>query len=172
MEYRNFYGYQIYTDGTIISQNNRILKHTIKNGRKEIRLTVNGVRKSFISARLIYCVFNDIDIFTLDKNECISFKDNNKLNISLDNLVRVFRGDLIQGVKHKNISKLTQEQIEEIKEKYENTIKNRPINQHDRNEIYNSYRTLATEYGVTFSLIKQIIEGKIHNEKNYKLIKN
>lgn len=172
MNYKMFSDYTIMENGDIYNAKGRLMTHSVKeDGRKEIRLTVNGKRKNFISARLIYCLFNDIDINTLDKNLCVTFIDNNKSNIHKDNLKLVFRGDLIQGDKHKAICKLNEQQAQEIRDKYYSTIQNRPINQYDNNKPYYSYRSLAKEYGVKYTTIKQIVEGNCRNERNYKLKK-
>lgn len=169
MDSRDFYGYTIYSNGEIENRHGKILSQSIKDGRSEIRLVVNGKRRSFITARLIYCVFNNIDIFELDKDQCISFKDGDKLNLSVDNLIMVYRGDLIQGDKHRSIAKLTDKDVEDIKRRYAETINNRPVNQYDRNKPYNSYRSLAKEYGVTYTLIKLIIQGETRDEDSYVL---
>ena len=170
MNFTYFHDYCIFENGDIYNSRGKKLTHTIKKGRKEITLTV-GIKKrrTFVSARLIYCVFNQIDIDTFDKNQCVTFKNGNKLDISLDNLYCVFRGDLIQGQKHKRVSKLTDEQVEEIRRKYEETRNNKPHNQYDKKAPYNSYRSLAKEYNVEFSQIRHIVKGYIRNEELYKL---
>lgn len=135
----------------------------------EYTITEKG-KKTYPLARAIYKTFNpDFDI--TDQNQCISFKDNNKLNIHIDNLIYIFRGDLIQGDGHHNGTSITEQQAEQIKKEYLETIHNRPINQYDQEKPYNSYRKLAKKYGVTYTLIKQIIEGKTRNKANYKLKK-
>lgn len=170
MKHRYFYDYCVYENGDVYNSKGKLMTHAIKNDRKEIRLTIApSKRKTYISARLIYCLFNDIDIESFDKDNCVSFKDGNKLNISLDNLHCVYRGDLIQGQKHKAINKLTDKQVQEIRERYKQTEDNKPINQYDNNKPYNSYRSLAKEYGVTYALIRHIIKGNTRNEDNYKL---
>lgn len=170
MKHRYFYDYCVYENGDIYNSRGKKITHAIKDGRKEIRLTIApSKRKTYISARLIYCLFNDIDIEQFDKDSCISFLDGDKQNISLDNLYCVYRGDLIQGQKHKMINKLTDEQAEEIIRKYNETKGNKPINQFDKIKPYNSYRSLAEEYGVTYALIRQIVKGTARNKDEYKL---
>ena len=170
MKHRYFYDYCIYENGDVYNSRGKQLTHNIKEGRKEIRLTIApSKRKNYISARLVYCLFNDFDIEEFDKDNCISFKDGDKLNISLDNLYCVYRGDLIQGQKHKVRCKLTDKQVEEIREKYNATKDNKPINQYNNSKQYNSYRSLAKEYGVTYPLIRHIIKGTTRNEELYKL---
>ena len=168
MGHRDFYGYTIYENGDIVNKYGKQMSPRNNKGRLEIKLTINGVRKNFSVGRLVYCVFNNIDPFTFDKDQCITFKDGNKLNVKLDNLECKYRGDLIQGEKH-NISKLTDKEIEEIRDKYFSTRNNRPVNQFDDKGEYHSYRSLAKEYGVTYPTIKQIVEGETRNKDKYKL---
>ena len=158
MGHRDFYGYTIYENGDIVNKYGKQMSPRNNKGRLEIKLTINGVRKNFSVGRLVYCVFNNIDPFTFDKDQCVTFKDGDKLNVNLDNLECKYRGDLIQGEKH-NISKLTDKEIEEIRKKYFSTKNNRPINQYDVKGEYHSYRSLAKDYDVTYPTIKQIIEG-------------
>lgn len=170
MENRDFHGYTIYENGNIEGLYGKTLKQrTREGGRKEIRMTVKGERKNFIVSRLVYCVFNDIDIFELDKDQCVVAIDGDKSNVTLNNLELVYRGDLIQGEKHTAISKLTDEQIEEIRAKYESTKDNRPVNQYDVEGTYHSYRSLAEEYSVTYTMIKHIIKGDSRDSSKYKL---
>ena len=170
MKFTYFGDYCIFENGDIYNSRGKKMTHAIKKGRKEVTLTVGvGKRKTFISARLIYCAFNDIDIDTFDKNQCVSFKNGDKLDISIDNLYCVFRGDLIQGQKHKRVTKLTDEQVAEIRRKYEETKNYKPCNQYDKTKPYNSYRSLAKEYNVEYSQIRHIIKGHIRNEEVYKL---
>ena len=165
----DFYGYTIHSDGSIINRHGRELKQRVNNGRKEIRLVVNGVRKNFMVSRLVYCAFNNIDIFKLNKDKCVTFRDDDKLNVNLSNLKLVDRANLIQGEKHKSINKLTDREVKEIRHRYELTKHNKPVNQHDSNKPYNSYRSLAEEYGVTHAMIRLIIKGKSRNKLNYVL---
>ena len=108
-----------------------------------------------------------IDVFTFDKDQCVSYKDGDKLNVSIDNLFCTYRGNLIQGDKHKFQAKLSEEDVIDIKRRYSETIDNRPVNQHDNDKPYNSYRSLAEEYGVTYPLIRQIIEGSAWDSEKY-----
>ena len=168
MKEKDFHGYTIYSNGDIKGLYGRMLKQRVRpSGRKEIKLTINGKKVNFIISRLVYCVFNDINIFELDKDQCVVSIDGNKSNVDISNLELVYRGNLIQGEKHSAISKLSDDDIEAIKTKYEATKGNRPVNQYDNSKPYNSYRSLAEEYGVTHPMIKQIVEGNTRNDKTY-----
>ena len=138
----NFHEYTITENGQVFGKTGRLRKPVLKNGRYEMRFNTPEGKKVYPLARAIYAAFNpDFDI--TDKNQCITFKDNNKLNVHLDNLICVFRGDLIQGDGHHNRTAITDQQAEQIKKEYLETINNRPINQHDKEKPYNSYRKLA-----------------------------
>jgi hypothetical protein len=158
----NFYTYTIYEDGTIINQHGREIKKRLHNGRYEVKLKVGDKRKNYVVPRLIYYVFNPFDI--TDKNLCISFKDNNKQNIHLDNLYLTHRKNLIQGEKHKSIATLTNEQAEQIRKEYKGKAGN---NQYNKNSL--SLNDLAKKYNTTKANIKMIIHGSSRNEKDYKL---
>lgn len=175
MRERAFYDYTIYENGEIVNKHGHVMKQRVRKqkgqgARSEIKLTVNGKKKNFTVARLVYCVFNNIDPLELDKDQCVTFKDGDKLNIHIDNLKLVPRADLIHGSKHSAIAKLTEKEVQEIRSKYNSTKGNRPVNQYDKgNKEYHSYRSLAKEYGVTHTLIKQIVEGDTRNKNKYKL---
>lgn len=168
MKKKDFYGYTIYENGDIKGLYGKMLKQRVrKGGRKEIKLSIDEKKVNFIVSRLVYCVFNNIDIFELDKDQCVVSLDGDKSNVDISNLDLVYRGDLIQGSKHEAIAKLSDNDIEAIKTRYKATEGNRPVNQYDNDKPYNSYRSLAREYGVTHPMIKQIVEGKTRSEDNY-----
>lgn len=165
-----FYDYLIISSGNVYGKNGILRKPVLKNGRYEMRFNLPQGKKVYPLARAIYKAFHD-DFNIEDKNQCITFKDNDKLNVSLNNLICVFRGDLIQGDGHRNRIKLSEAIAEQIKLEYAETLNNRPINQYDNDKIYNSYRTLAKKYNVTYPLIKQVIEGSTRDKSKYKLHK-
>lgn len=162
MRKEDFHGYTIYEDGTIIGLYGKEVKKRINNGRYEVRLNVEGKRKNYIVSRLVYYVFNPFNID--DHNLCISYKDNDKLNIHLDNLFLAHRKDLIQGDKHKALVKLTDKQVNEIKQLYKGKS---GVNQLDKKGL--SLQDLANMYGVTKGNIKMILKGQSRNENDYKL---
>lgn len=91
MKIRQYHGYTIYEDGTIIGLYGKPVKKRINAGRYEVRLNINNVRHTFIAARLLYHVFHTVidnnQRFDIrDKNQCITYKDGNRLNIHMDNL--------------------------------------------------------------------------------------
>ena len=165
-----FYDYTITSCGQVYGKNGTLRKPIVKNCRLEMRFCLPQGKKTYPLARVIYKAFNP-DFNIEDINQCITMKDGNKLNVCLNNLVCIFRGDLIQGDKHKSIAKLSESIAEQIKKDYAETLNNRPVNQYDNDKMYNSYRTLAKKYGVTYALIKQVIEGKTRDKSKYKLQK-
>lgn len=170
MKFKDFYGYEIHENGDMFNRFGRKLKQRVRNcGRREIKLSINKKRVNFTVTRLVYCAFNDLDIFDLDRNMCVTFLDDNKSNIHIDNLELVHRSSLIQGENHIAISKLSDKQVKEIIVKYNSTINNRPVNQYDNDKPYLSYRSLAKEYGVTHAMIRHIIVGSSRNKDNYVL---
>lgn len=158
----DFHGYTICEDGTIYGLHGRKLKQRLHDGRYEIRLVINGERKNFIVARLVYFVFIGFDIDNV--NLCIVPKDDDKLNIHIDNLYMEERKDLIQGSKHKKIAKITDEQAEEIRSLYKGKAGG---NQYDKSSP--SLKDLADRYGVTKSNIAHIIKDKSRSKEHYKL---
>lgn len=162
MEYVDYHGYKVYKDGTVIGLYGKEVKKRINKGRYEIRLNIDGKRKNFVLSRLIYHVFNPFDID--DKNLCVSYKDNDKLNVHLDNLYLTHRKNLIQGEKHKARAKLTDQQIKEIRELYKGKA---GTSQHDKTSL--SLNDLAKMYGVTKANIAHVVKGWSRNEKDYKL---
>ena len=166
MKSKQFYNYNIYEDGTIENATTgRSIKYYNHHGKYETRLTIEKcTRKSFIMARLLYWLF--IEQFDIDnKNLCVSYKDGNALNISLDNLYLVPRKDLIQGEKHRHRIKLTDAQVEEIRELY----KGNKVNSNQYTKTGLSLKDIADKYGVTKKEIHYIIKGDTRNPKNYKL---
>lgn len=170
MRTAEFYSYTITENGDVYGLYGNLRKPILKNGRLEMRFNLPEGHKVYPLARAVYKAFHE-EFDIQDKNQCITFKDNDKMNVHIDNLVCAFRGDLIQGDGHRNRVKIREEIAEQIRKDYAETLNNRPINQFDKIKPYNSYRSLAKKYGVTYPLIKQVIEGKTRNQENYKLKK-
>lgn len=162
MRSADYHGYTIYEDGTIIGLYGKEVKKRNNNGRYEVRLNIDSKRCNFIAARLIYYVFHPFDIS--DKNICISFKDNDKLNVHLNNLYETERKELIQGEKHKTRSNLSDQQVEEIRSLYKGKTGS---NQYDKTGY--SLQDLANKYGVSKSNIMWIVKGMSRNKEDYKL---
>lgn len=162
MRKEDFHGYTICEDGTIIGLYGKEVKKRLNNGRYEIRLNIEGKRKNYIVSRLLYYVFNPFNIE--DQNICVSYRDNDKLNIHIDNLYLTHRKDLIQGDKHQKKAKITDQQAEEIKALYKGKA---GVNQLDKQGY--SLQDIANMYGVTKGNIKMIVKGQSRNEDDYKL---
>ena len=171
MKYKMYGEYTVCENGDIYSPRGKKISHSLSSGNKrQIKIkSVDGKRKSYTSSRFIYCVMNDIDIDTFDKNKCIIQIDGDNDNLHLSNLKCVDRADLIQGEKHKKRAILSDKDVQDIVDRYNKTKDNRPINQYDKTAEYDSYRKLAKEYGVTYAQIRNIIKGSSRNKDNYKL---
>lgn len=168
MNHRNFHGYTIYDDGTIIGLYGKTVTKRIHDGRYEVRLNIEGKRKNFIVARLIYHLFHaesDGAAFDInDPNQCITHKDGDKLNIDLNNLSMQLRKDLIQGESHSTIAKLTDQQVQDIRSQYKGRAGSNQLN-----KTSPSLKDLADEYGVSKSNIAAIIRGESRKSDDYKL---
>lgn len=174
MEYRVIYNYKVYKNGTVENKNGH--KMAIKNNNKEslakykrpaIRLSNNGNKKEFVLARLVYCLFNDIDYNTLDTDKCVTYKNGNQLDCNLSNLKLVDRKDLIQGEKSKS-SVLTDKEIKEIRTLYNKTKDIDVVNQHDVNyRKKNSLGVLAKKFRTTKQNINSIVHEKSRNVEKY-----
>lgn len=158
----DFHGYTIYEDGTVIGLHGKKIKINLNAGRYEVGLRIENKRVTYMLSRLVYYVFCPFDIN--DKDLCVSFKDNDKLNVHLDNLFLIQRKDLIQGDKHIARAKLSDEQVEEIRNLYKGKSGG---NQFDK--VGYSLKDLADKYGVTKSNIMWIVRGMSRNEDDYKL---
>lgn len=89
-----FCGYIICENGYVTNRQGKEVKHHFKRTRYEIRLVKDGKKKAYISARLIYCLFNDIDYDIFDNNICVTFDDGDPKNIHLNNLITMTRKEL------------------------------------------------------------------------------
>ena len=82
----------------------------------------------------------------------------------MENLKVESKKIIVQG--ENNIkSKLTDKQVEEIRELYKKG-KEEKVDKNDPRVKY-SYRQLADMYGVSHTLIKGIIKGHFRNKENY-----
>jgi len=149
------WGYTIYDNGDIYGVKGKKL-----NKSKQVK--ING--KLYFTSHLIYYAFNQ-DTFNLeDRNNVIIHLDGNELNNKLSNLKLESKKIIVQG-ENNSQSKLTDKQVEEIKELYKKG-KEGKVGQNDPRVKY-SYRQLADMYGVSHTLIKGIIKGHFRNKENY-----
>lgn len=157
MKQVNLFGYKIYDNGTILKLNGKPMAF-----HKTIHIKVNNEVKNVSYARVIYYAFNQ-DTFDFDNHSyCIKHKDNNPKNNRLDNLYMTNQKDYLWGEKNKK-AKLTEEEVEEIRKLYfigEQENKGNGLNYPIKKY---SYRKLAEKFGVSHSLIQQIINGGCRN---------
>ncbi len=159
----SYHGYTVYSDGTVENERGREIKARLqKDGHMAITLRINKEKKYCSLARIIYHAFHPCFDIT-DINNCITFKDRNSQNCQLSNLYPAFRGDLIQGQKHKN-AKLTDMQIKEIKALYKGEARRNQYENTDKPSL----QVLAEIYGVTKQQIASVVNKK--HRVNYKLV--
>lgn len=164
MDYRIFSDYKIFENGAIINRYGKEITKRAHNGRYEVRLIVDGQRKNILLSRLMYWLF--VEQFDYDnKDLCVSYKDGNGLNIDLNNLYLTERKNLIQGEGHRKRIKITDEQMEEIRQAY----KGNQMYSNQFTKTGASLKELADKYGVTKKEIHHIIKGTARNPENYKL---
>lgn len=146
LEARHFHGYTFYEDGTVIGLLGRKLK--LKNDsqivnrssrRVNVKLCINGEERVFTMARLMYCLFNGLDIDSLDKSLWVTFKDGDKLNLHIDNLELVHCSEI-------NGEKLSQ------KEKFK---------MFDMRQEGVSVKELASMFGVSESFVQADWKGML-----------
>lgn len=165
MESRQFYQYTIKENGDIFNtKTKKAIKKHLHKGVYEVRLTIDGKKKVYSFHRLYYFLF--VKEFDMNNtNLCVSIKDGNVENISKNNLVLKSRKDIVQGENTK-ASKLTDQQVEEIRSLYKGKIS---VNQFDKSGDGFSYQDLANRYGVSKASIGRIIRGETRNKSRYKL---
>lgn len=165
MKSKKFHQYRFFENGDVVNtKTNKSISKQLNKGSYEIKLTIDGSKKTYAFHRLYYFLF--VKRFDLaDKNICISIKDGNINNITADNLVLKNRKEIVQGQNTK-VAKLTDKQVEEIRSLYKGKT---CINQFDKDANYVSYKDLAEKYGVSKTSICRIIKGESRNKANYKL---
>ena len=153
------WGYTIYENGVIIGLEGKEIKK-----RKQISINwgKKGKKRTVSYARFVYYAFN-FDDFDFDNKIMVVKhinKDENDCNIN--NLMAINKKFLSHG-EYSSCSKLTNKEVEEIKEMYskkDNSNKNNPITNI-------SYRKIAELYGISHSMVAGIIKGRFRNEDNY-----
>ncbi len=101
---KNYEHYKLFEDGKIFNTKTKnYVNGTInKNNQYRIKLTLNGITKSFTLSRLIYENFNNIQ---LEDNEIIKFVDGNDKNLHYKNLEKINRTDMFKVENHQELDK-------------------------------------------------------------------
>lgn len=155
--YKDYHGYKIGSDGTIIGLKGKAMRpFTHKDGTIKIAIRINGKKKNFAIARLVYCVFNNIDILTLSPDECVVFRDNNRNNIQLNNLECVKRKDM-NKYREQAAIRLLIKQTQEIQNLYDGKIKTI------------SYKKISEKYNLRYFQIYNIINSFTKKRKSSNL---
>ena len=151
MKVKEFKGYLFYEDGSVFNSKGRKLSIRRRFNRFEIRLSYEGVINYYMYHRIRYFLF--VGGFDLeDKNTCVIAKDGDYTNLDLSNYELRPRQVIISRENHKR-TKLTMEQVEELKREYKGKC---GVNQHSMTD-YRSYSFFAEKYGVSKSTIAWLI---------------
>jgi len=99
---KNYEHYQLFENGKIYNTKTKnYINGTInKNNQHQVKLTLNGITKSFTLSRLIY--FYNIK---LTDNEIIIFIDGNDKNFHYKNLKKINRTDMFKVENHQELDK-------------------------------------------------------------------
>lgn len=153
--------YLIQEDGTIYNKNGKKINHY-----KQIKINWGEEKKPrYVSyARFVYYAFNYNNFNFDDKTIIIRHKNKNKEDCNINNLIAMNRKFISQG-EYSSLSKLTNKDVEDIKKIYE-LNKEKGIKNNDPTTKI-SYRKLANKYGVSHTLIENIINGSARNEEKY-----
>ena len=155
------WGYKIYEDGRIVGLNGKKLSL-----KKQIRIIwgKNKTPRAVSYARFVYYAFNYKNFNFNDKTIVIKHINNNEKDCSINNLKAIKRKFISQG-QYNGLAKLTNAQAKEIIDIYNN---NKEINLKDNDPTTKiSYRKLAEKYGVSHTLIREVVNGTIRNENTY-----
>lgn len=161
MKSAELFGYKVFENGTIIGKKGKKIS---KRPQIKVYFEENQKPTEMSYARFVYYAFNQDSFNYEDKSIVISFKDKNRKNFKLNNLIAVNKKNIYQGQNHTK-SKLTDKEVEEIRRLY-NKNKNKRDGEHDPFAKI-SYRKLADKYGVSHTLIKGIVKGNLRNKDNY-----
>ena len=157
------WGYTIFENGKIIGLSGKELNNnkqiSIKWGKQKKKRVVNY-------ARFVYYAFNFKNFNFNDRTIIIQHINGEKKDCSIDNL-RPFKIKMIKQGENSSSAKLTDKEVEEIKEIYLKSKENRLQKNDPTTKI--SYRKLAEMYGVSHTTIEGIIKGEFRNKDNYKI---
>lgn len=147
-------GYTFFEDGTFINKRGKQGKIHTKDNRCMIKMTINNKRQTLMYHRLRHYLFSEKFDYD-DKDICVIAKDGNYLNLNLDNY-SLMRREELYSLKGKVLSKETVKQIREEYANQDNISYFAPE--------YKSMAFLAAKYGVSKSLIRQIVNHDVHKD--------
>ena len=157
------WGYTIFENGKIIGLSGKELSNnkqiSIKWGKQKKNRVVNY-------ARFVYYAFNFKNFNFNDRTIIIQHINGKEKDCNINNL-KPFKIKMIKQGENSSSAKLTDKEVEEIKEMYLKSKENRLQKNDPTTKI--SYRKLAEMYGVSHTTIEGIIKGEFRNKDNYKI---
>lgn len=155
------WGYTIYEDGRIIGLHGKEI-----NYNRQIKVQWGNKKKAKMVyyARFVYYAFNYKNFNFNDKTIVVQHINGDNKDCHINNLVAVKRKFISQG-QNNGLAKLTDAEVEEIKLLYRQGKEDNLKDNDPTTKV--SYRKLAEQYGVSHTLIKDIINGKHRNKDNY-----
>lgn len=137
--------YAVFEDSTIINtKTNKMIKKTYSDTRKT-PVTVKLAGRSYTLARIVYNAFADKP---LADNEIVRYKDNDIMNCSFSNLLKISKREYRESKAKKKLDDTTAKQIRQ-----EYLVENLG---HKGNM---TYKELSKKYGVSLSVISRIVNG-------------
>ena len=160
------WGYTIFENGKIIGLSGKELSNnkqiSIKWGKQKKKRVVNY-------ARFVYYAFNFKNFNFNDRTIIIQHINGEEKDCSINNL-RPFKIKMIKQGENSSSAKLTDKEVEEIKEIYLKSKENSLQKNDPTTKI--SYRKLAEMYGVSHTTIEGIIKGVVRLERLNLKMKN
>lgn len=151
MESRDFKGYTVYEDGTVVSPFGKTVSPIIREthgNRPTIRITENGKQKQIALSRLVYSVFKPEEFDITDQSIAIMQLDGDPTNCRIDNLYMVDRKEACR------LGRITIPV--EDKEKIQMML-NRGLNMIDVADIYGVTNTSMHYYCKRYGITKPMI---------------
>ena len=161
MKSAELFGYKVFENGTIIGKKGKKIS---KRPQIKVYFEENQKPTEMSYARFVYYAFNYKNFNFNDKTIVVQHINGDNKDCYINNLVAVKRKFISQG-QNNGLAKLTDAEVEEIKLLYKQGKEDNLKDNDPTTKV--SYRKLAEQYGVSHTLIKDIINGKHRNKDNY-----
>lgn len=153
---KEYDGYLFDDKGNFYNRKMKQLKirlNSKNNNKADIK--INGATVN--AGRYFYAAFHE-EFNIEDTDMCISFKDGDKSNLCIDNLMCVHRTKIHKPDERKRKCKVNPEIEQEIKNKYKKTFAG--LYAIDENYKLHLLANISCKYKVTIGKLKSIIESK------------